>query len=175
MPPPMNLTDVIRSRRSVRAFRSDLVPEPLLRELVELANWAPSAGNLQARDFILVRDGATREAIARVADQRELAQAPVDVVVCTNESRITKYGERGRELFMIQDAAAATENLLLAAHERGLGAVWMGSFDEDAVRKILKIPRHVRPVTLVALGWPAEEPSPPARLPLGDLLHLEHW
>lgn len=171
----MNLTDVIRSRRSVRAFRSDPVPETLLRELVELANWAPSAGNLQARDFILIRDDATRNAIARVADQQELAQAPVDVVVCTNASRITKYGERGRELFMIQDAAAATENLLLAAHERGLGAVWMGSFDEDAVRKILKIPRHVRPVTLVALGWPAEEPAPPERLPLEDLLHFEHW
>ncbi len=171
----MKLTDAIRSRRSVRAFRSDPVPEPLLRELIELANWAPSAGNLQARDFIVVRDDATRDAIARVADQQELARAPVDVIVCTNASRITKYGERGRQLFMIQDAAAATENLLLAAHERGLGAVWMGSFDEDAVRKILKIPGHVRPVTLVALGWPAEEPAPPERLPLEDLLHLEHW
>lgn len=175
MPPPMDLAHVIRSRRSVRAFRSDPVPEPLLRELIELANWAPSAGNLQARDFILVRDAATRQSIARVADQQELAQAPVDVVVCTNASRITKYGERGRELFMIQDAAAATENLLLAAHERGLGAVWMGSFDEDALRKILKLPRHVRPVTLIALGWPAETPEPPERMPLKELLHLEHW
>lgn len=171
----MDLASLIRSRRSVRVFRVDPIPEPLLRELVELANWAPSAGNLQARDFILVRDDETRRSLARIADQQELAQAPVDVVVCTNASRITKYGERGRDLFMIQDAAAATENLLLAAHERGLGAVWMGSFDEEEVRRILNLPRHVRPVTLIALGWPAESPDPPERLPLEAILHLEHW
>jgi nitroreductase len=171
----MDLAAIIRSRRSIRAFRREPVPEPLMRELVELANWAPSAGNLQARDFIMIRDEETRKSLARIADQVELAQAPVVVVVCANGSRITKYGSRGQELFMIQDAAAATENLLLAAHERGLGAVWMGSFDEGEVRKLLKIPSTVRPVTLIGLGWPAEEPEPPQRLPLNDILHLERW
>jgi len=171
----MDLSSLIRSRRSVRAFRRESVPEALLRELGELANWAPSAGNLQARDFIVVRDETMRHALARAADQTELAQAPVVVVVCTNASRISKYGARGRELFSVQDAAAATENLLLAAHERGLGAVWMGSFDEDAVRKILGIPRHARPVTLVALGWPAEAPAPPERLALSEALHWGRW
>lgn len=171
----MNLSSLIRSRRSVRAFRSDPVPEPLLRELVELANWAPSAGNLQARDFILVQDTKTREAIARAADQVELAQAPVVLVVCTNALRIAKYGARGRDLFSVQDAAAATQNFLLGAHEHGLGAVWMGSFDEDAVRRILGLARTARPVALVALGWPAEKPTPPDRLPLDKILHWEHW
>ena len=171
----MDVSSAIRSRRSVRAFRSDPVPETLLRELVELANWAPSAGNLQARDFIVVRDESTRRRLARAADQTELAQAPVVIVVCTNASRISKYGHRGAELFTIQDAAAATENLLLAAHERGLGAVWMGSFEDGAGREILGLPRHARPVTLVALGWPAETPAPPERLPLEQVLHLGHW
>lgn len=171
----MDLSSTIRSRRSVRAFRTEPVPDALLRELVELANWAPSAGNLQARDLVVVRDTKTREALARAADQNELAQAPVVVAVCTNASRISKYGERGRELFSIQDAAAATENLLLAAHERGLGAVWMGSFEEDVVRRILGIPQHARPVTLVALGWPAENPPPPQRLPLDEVLHWDRW
>ncbi len=171
----MDLASAIRSRRSVRAFRPEPVPESLLRELGELANWAPSAGNLQARDFIVVRDQTRREALARAADQVELAQAPVVVAVCTNSSRIAKYGARGRDLYSVQDAAAATENLLLAAHERGLGAVWMGSFDEDEVRGILGIPRAARPVTLVALGWPAEEPAPPERLPLDEVLHWERW
>ncbi len=171
----MDLSSLIRARRSIRAFRDAPVPEPLLRELVDLANWAPSAGNLQARDFIVVRDADTRRRLARAAEQVELAQAPVVIVACTNASRIAKYGQRGRDLFMIQDAAAATENLLLAAHERGLGAVWMGSFDEEAVCEILAIPRHARPVTLVALGWPAEAPATPERLPLSDVLHLEHW
>src|SRR5574337_281182 len=121
----MDLSSIIRSRRSIRAFVSGSVPELLLRELAELANWAPSAGNLQARDFIVVRDESTRRALAHAADQIELAQAPVVVAVCTNALRNTKYGARGRDLFSVQDAAAATENLLLAAHDRGLGAVWM--------------------------------------------------
>jgi nitroreductase len=171
----MDLSAAIRSRRSIRSFQSNPVPEDLLRELIELANWAPSAGNLQSRDFVVVRERATREALARAADQVELAQAPAVIAICTNASRVTKYGARGRELFSIQDAAAATENLLLAAHERGLGAVWMGSFEEDDVRRILSIPRHARPVTLIALGWPAETPAPPQRLPLGDVLHWERW
>ncbi len=171
----MDLSSTIRSRRSVRAFRNDPVPEALLRELVELANWAPSAGNLQARDFIVVRDASTRQRLAGAADQTELAQAPVVIVACTNASRISKYGQRGRDLFTIQDAAAATENLLLAAHDRGLGAVWMGSFGEEEVRRILGMPPHARPVCLVALGWPAEAPPIPERLPLGQILHLEHW
>lgn len=171
----MDLSSIIRSRRSVRAFLNRPVPEPLLRELVELANWAPSAGNLQARDFIIVRDKGMRGALARAADQTELAQAPAVVIVCTNAIRVAKYGARGRELFAIQDAAAATENLLLAAHERGLGAVWMGSFDEDEVRRILTIPDHARPVALLALGWPAENPAPPERLPLSGVLHWGRW
>ena len=171
----MDLASLIRTRRSIRAFRSDPIPEALLRELVELANWAPSAGNLQARDFIVVRDVKTRRALAHAADQVELAQAAAVLVVCTNAERVAKYGARGRELFSIQDAAAATENFLLAAHERGLGAVWMGSFDEETVRSLLGLPRHVRPVTLVGLGWPAEKPATPERLPLDEVLHWEHW
>ena len=151
------------------------MPEELLRDLVELANWAPSAGNLQSRDFIVVRANAARQALARAADQVELAQAPVVIAVCTNAARVTKYGARGRELFAIQDAAAATENLLLAAHERGLGTVWMGAFQEDEVSRILALPRHARPVALIALGWPAEAPAPPQRLPLGEVLHWERW
>jgi nitroreductase len=171
----MDLASLLRSRRSIRAFQRDPVPENLLSELVELANWAPSAGNLQSRDFIVVRDEKMKRALARAANQEEIAAAPVAVVVCTNAPRVAKYGRRGRDLFSIQDAAAATQNFLLAAHERGLGAVWMGSFDEDAVSRILGLPEHVRPVTIVAMGWPAEEPAAPERLPLSEILHWEHW
>ena len=171
----MDLASLIRSRRSVRAFSAEPVPESFLRDQADLANRAPSAGNLQARDFVIVREPGTKADLARAADQTELTQAAAVLVVCTNASRIAKYGARGRQLFAIQDAAAATENFLLAAHERGLGAVWMGSFDEDAVRQRLGLPRHVRPVTLVAVGWPAETPSPPERRPVEELLHWEHW
>jgi len=171
----MDLAGGIRTRRSIRAFRDEPIPEDLLRELVELANWAPSAGNLQCRAFLLVRDPAARRALAHAADQDFLEQAPAILVVCTDASRAGKYGRRGRDLYMIQDAAAATENLVLAAHERGLGTVWVGAFNEELVRRTLRLPPHVRPVTLVPIGWPAETPAPSDRLPLAEVLHVEHW
>lgn len=171
----MDLASIIRTRRSVRAFTAEPVPESLLRDLIDLANWAPSAGNLQSRDFVVVCGRAAKRALACAADQIELEQAAAVLVVCTNAARVAKYGARGRELFAVQDAAAATQNFLLAAHERGLGAVWMGSFDEGAVRTLLGLPNPVRPVSLVAVGWPAEHPSPPERLPLDRLLHWERW
>lgn len=117
-----------------------------------------------------------RTALARAAlDQEFLAQAPAVLVVCLNYSRITKYGRRGRDLYAIQDAAAATQNLLLAAHEAGFGATWVGAFDEGAVSRLLGLPNHVRPVALVPIGRPAESPAPPERLPLAEILHSERW
>lgn len=172
----MDLKAALRSRRSVRAFRDEPVPEDGLQELLELANWAPSAGNLQARDFVVVRDETTRRALAQAAlDQEFVAEAPVVVVVCGNARRVSRYGRRGRDLYMIQDAAAATQNLLLAAHDAGLATVWVGAFDEDAVRKRLHLPPFVRPLALVPLGYPAESPEFPPRLAPTEIVHTETW
>ncbi len=173
----MELRQVLRARRSIRAFRPDPLPEELLKELVALANWAPSAGNLQSRDFVFVRDAALRRALAHSAlDQEFVAQAPAVLVVCTDDQRArARYGKRGQDLYTIQDAAAAAQNFLLAAHDAGLGTAWVGAFDEDAVRRLLKLPRHVRPVALIPVGIPAEHPEPPERLPLSDMLHWDRW
>jgi len=172
----MELRQALRDRRSVRAFQPEPIPQSVLEQLVELANWAPSAGNLQSRDFIVVRDAATRKGLARAAiDQDFVAQAPAVLVVCANFSRVTKYGRRGRDLYSIQDAAAATQNFLLAAHAAGYGTVWVGAFDEDAVSRLLRLPSHVRPVALVPIGRPAETPEIPEHLPLEEILHWDHW
>lgn len=162
----MELRDAIRTRRSIRAFRPDAIPATTIEELVELANLAPSAGNLQGRDFVVVRDGTTRKALDREAgDQDFVSQAPVVIVVCANLARTApKYGRRGRELYAIQDAAAATENLLLAAHGAGLGACWVGAFDEAAVRDLLRLPADVLgPWRSSPSGSPPRSPArPPA-------------
>ena len=173
----MELQKAVRTRRSVRAYRPDPVPEATVEALVELANAAPSAGNLQAREFVVVRDAGMRAALAEVALKQEfVAQAPVVVVVCADPERSAeKYGSRGKDLFCIQDAAAATENLLLAAHDAGLGAIWVGAFEEAAVARLLDLPREVRPVSLVPLGWPGEDPPASERRPLGEILHHDRW
>ena len=173
----MDVREAIRTRRSVRAFRSDPIPEATLRDLLGLAAWAPSAGNLQSRDFVVVRDEARRRALAAAAlDQDFVAEAPAVVVVCANAKRVEgKYGRRGRELYMIQDAAAATQNLLLAAHDAGLGSCWVGAFDEEAVRKLLALPAGIRPVAIIPVGRPDERPETPGRLPPDDVVHWERW
>jgi nitroreductase len=172
----VDLDALLRTRRSVRRFRQDDVSSETIEGILELANWAPSAGNFQSRDFVVVRDAAMRRALARAAlDQEFLAEAPVVVVVAANFERVARYGRRGRDLYAIQDAAAATQNLLLAAHLRGLATCWVGAFDEEAVRHLLDLPPRARPVALVALGTPAEWPEAPDRLKTAEYVHWERW
>ncbi|MEM3445689.1 MAG: nitroreductase family protein [Thermoplasmata archaeon] len=172
----MELMEAITTRRSVRKFQEKDVAEEIVEKLVEIGNLAPSAGNLQARDFIVVRERSTREALARAAlNQEFVAEAPVDIVLCTNERKIKRYGTRGTTLYTYQDTAAAAMLIMLAALEYGLGTCWVGAFDEEAVRKILQIPEYARPVIILPLGYPAEQPEMRKRAPLKEYLHLERW
>jgi len=167
--------EAIRTRRSIRRFQAKDVPEELVVKLIDAARWAPSAGNVQPWEFIIVRDPRLKEAIARAAlNQRFIAQAPVVIVVCADEMRSGRvYGPRGSTLYCIQDTAAATQNLLLAAHALGLGACWVGAFNEEEVRRILRIPPGVRPVAIVPVGYPAESPRAPPRRGLEEIIHRD--
>jgi len=154
----MDFWQVIRSRHSVRAFApdQDLAPE-LVTGLLSAAIEAPSAGNRQSWHFVVVRQAAIRARVAHAAfDQMFIAEAPVIIVVCADPARSgSRYRERGRSLYTLQDTAAATENLLLAATELGLGACWVGSFDEESVRDALSLPAGLRPVAIIPVGYPA--------------------
>ncbi|RLG40695.1 MAG: nitroreductase family protein [Thermoproteota archaeon] len=167
--------EAILGRRSVRRFRTDLIPEEDLRKILEAAIWAPSAGNLQSWEFVIVRDPARKRDLARAAlGQWFIAEAPVVIVVCANEERsASRYGDRGRKLYCIQDTAAATQNMLLAAYSLGYGTCWVGAFDESAASSIIGAPSGVRPVAIIPIGKPAETPIPPRRLPLEKVTHEE--
>lgn len=169
--------EAIKGRRSIRRFAPGDVKSEDLAKILEAAIWAPSAGNLQPWEFIVVRNEETKRMLARAAlNQAFIAEAPVVVVVCANVERSASYyGERGRTLYCIQDTAAAIQNMLLAIHALGYGACWVGAFREDAVRKILGIPEHVRPVAIIPIGVPGERPSPPPRIPLRKVVHFEKY
>jgi nitroreductase len=172
----MELVDAIKSRRSIRAFKREPVPDDVVRELLELGNLAPSAGNLQGRDFVVVRDSNIKLMLCNAAlGQRFIADAPVVIVVCANKQRSSPYGARGRDLYCIQDADAAIENILLAVTSKGLGACWVGAFNETQVADILKLPSHIRPIALLPIGYPDESPSRRSRIPLSKLVHHEKW
>ncbi len=173
----MELFEAIRGRRSVRKFLPEPVQEEDLRRILEAGIWAPSAGNLQSWEFVVVKDPRRKRALAEAAyGQYFLAQAPVVLVVCSDRARsASEYGRRGWELYSIQDAAAATQNILLAAHALGYGSCWVGAFDESEVSRILGLPESVRPLAIVPIGVPAEEPEPPPRFPLSRVTHLERF
>ncbi|MHA1262971.1 MAG: nitroreductase family protein, partial [Candidatus Freyarchaeota archaeon] len=115
------------------------VSDEQVKKLLEAAIMAPSAGNMQPWDFIVVRDEGQKKALARAAlGQMFVASAPVVIVVCANKPRTARrYGSRGSELYCLQDTAAATQNILLAATAMGLAGCWVGAFNEEEASRVL--------------------------------------
>ena len=173
----MDTLQTIARRRSIRAFKGDPVPREILIQVLEAARAAPSAGNCQARDIIVVRDRAVRKALAEAALKQEfIEEAPIDLVFCINPKRSARrYGERGCNLYCILDTAASVENALLAAHALGLGTCWVGAFHDNLVAKALGLPPDVRPLAIVPLGYRAEEPDPTPRLSFEEFVHLDRY
>lgn len=161
----MDLFEAIDKRRSVRQFRSDRdITENELERVLHAAIMAPSSGNTQCWRFVVVRDSALKHRIANEAGhQLFIDQAPLVIVVCADLARASEtYGERGRDTYALQDTAVAAENMLLAAKALGLGACWVGSFDEEKAREILGLDESIRPLAIIPIGEPAE---PGKRIP----------
>ena len=172
----MDVADAIEGRTSIRVFKDEPIDDETVQEALRLANLAPSAGNLQARDFIVVRNHRTKKLLMKAALGQDFVEAaPVVVVFCANLERIAHYGDRGRQLYCLQDVAAAVQNAMLYLHSKGLGSVWVGAFDEDQAAAALNLPSHVRPVAMLPIGYPAERGVHRNRLPLSELVHRESW
>ena len=169
----MEVLEAIKGRRSIRSFKPDPVSEKDLQAILEAGRFAPSAGNCQPFEFVVVKDPKIKRELARAAlGQTFIAEAPVVIVVCANVPRTSRhYGRRGAELYCIQDTAAAAQNMLLAAYSLGYGTCWVGAFNEAEVAKVIKAPAEVRPLVIIPLGKPAEKPRAPSRLPLEELVH----
>ena len=173
----INLFKIIKERRSIRRYKEKEIPMEEINKILEAGIYAPSAGNRQPWEFIIVRRNDNKKKLAEAAyNQNWIMEAPVIMVVCTNINRTAiRYGERGRTLYCIQDTAAAIQNILLAAYTMGYGTCWVGAFNEQKVKEILNIPRDIRPVALITIGIPAERPTPPPRIPLERLTHMERY
>jgi len=171
----MDVLEAIKGRRSVRVFKSQNVSQELVEKLVDAARWAPSAGNIQPWEFIIVRRPELKRGLAEAAlHQTFIEEAPVVIVACADERRSSqRYGARGKNLYCIQDTAAAVQNIHLAAYSLGLGTCWVGAFREEEAREILKVPRGIRPVAMIPVGYSAEAPPPRSRRPTNKIVHYE--
>ena len=173
----VELFEALRERRSVRSFTSEPIPSTFLEKILEAARWAPSAGNCQARDVIIIQNDKIKQKLSAAAlDQICIEEAPINIVVCANELRSARrYGDRGKAFYCILDAAATVQNILLAAHGLGLGACWIGAFNDQLVSEILYLPTWLRPVAIIPIGHPGETPEKPQRLSLKDLVHIDRY
>lgn len=170
----METLEAIHTRRSVRAFTRDAVPDEALRQVLQAGAASASGGNVQPWGFVLVR------APERLAGLRSLAPGIIGepaaaIAICLDAERAGRLGGEGGERWAWLDIGLATQNLLLAAHNLGLGACPIGSFHKEAVAAFLDLPLGVRPVLLLVLGYPAVKPMPPGRRPLGEVCFSEEW
>lgn len=167
----MEFGDVLAARRSVRHFNAKLaVSQEDIDALLAAAVAAPSAGNVQPWRFTVVSSLDARERLAGVLSQHWATSAPVVIVVSVDPRPCAaRYGDRGEYLYALQDTAAATQNILLAAVDRGLASCWIGAFNEDAVRAALGIPTPITPVAILPIGYSAESAGRPARRPIDEI------
>ena len=175
----MNFDEIkglILQRRSIRQFKDVKIDEKSLIKLIDVAKWAPSAGNLQSWDIILINDKNVMKELAKAAlNQNFISEASHVLVICANLPRTARiYGQRGATLYAYQDTAALIQNLLLLIHSKGWGAVWIGAFREKAVAQIIKVKLEngLRPIAIIPVGIPDETPKGPKRLPLTEILHI---
>jgi coenzyme F420-0:L-glutamate ligase / coenzyme F420-1:gamma-L-glutamate ligase len=199
----MSLSDAIKKRRSIRKYLPRQVPQGIVKEVLAAAGWAPSAHNSQPWRFIVLadasvkrrladamadawvkdlqRDGITIDSDNRKARVERFATAPVLVLACLTIVDLRKFPDSERQMcerdLAVQSFGAALQNILLAAHAKGLGACWFcaPAFCKETVRTILKIPDTVEPQAFVAMGYPAEKPKVPIKKLLEGYCFVDIW
>ena len=155
----MDLLKAIMGRRSIRKFKTDTIPEDMLRRLVEAGIWAPSGGNAQTWCFIIVTDGGSIRRL-KMLSPGLLGNPPAIIVICQNIVEAERKGAKlGKEILMLMDSAMAAQNIMLAAYAEGLGTCIIRSFHPEGVQKLLRLPRHIEPQILISIGVPASIPK----------------
>ena len=171
----MDVMEAIKTRRSIRKYRSTPVPEELLKAVLNAARLAPSANNAQPWRVIVVTDEDLKlRLVSGAHGQKFLAEAPVVLVACglPDEAFPTVGGYMSSH---VMDVAIALDHITLAAHSLGLGTCWVAWFKEEKVREALGIPEDVRVVALTPLGYPDESPERPPRRNLEELVLHEKY
>lgn len=139
----MRVEDAIKLRHSIRKYSSMNVPFDKVSEIVDAARFAPTAGNIPTVRLIVVSDREKIKELAQAAVQDFIAAAPYVIVVCSDNTQMSRlYGERGTAMYSRQQAGAAIQNMLLKVTELGLASCWIGAFDDNSVKRILTIPEN---------------------------------
>jgi nitroreductase len=147
----MDVFEAIQKRKSARSYETKPVPKEILEKLLEAARLSPSAKNLQPWHFIVVTEAEKRKALSKGLYAKFLSQTPAVIVLCGDEKASPDW--------YVVDVALAGENMVIAATSEGLGTCWVGSFDEEQVKELLEIPKNLRVVALMAVGYAKDKAS----------------
>jgi len=172
-----DILELIQSRRNVTSFLPKFVSWENISRVLDAGRHAPSCGNIQNWKFIVVLKPELKQELAFASyDQYEIAAAFALLVVCAEPEKAERYyGEKGKTFYTVQNCAAAVQNMLLEAHSIGLATRWVGAFDEEKVKSLLKVPDQAEVHAIVALGYAKEIPPKPPKYPLETLVYFGAW
>ncbi len=169
----MDFYEVVRKRSSIRKYQDRPVEEGKLQRILEAARLAPSAANRQPWHFIVVKDPKVKEKLKAAYGREWFYTAPVIVCACGDPS--AAWVRADGVSYLDVDVAIAMEHLILAAAAEGLGTCWIGAFDEQAAKRALGVPEHIKVVAMTPLGYPAEEKGEKRRKSLEEIVHYDRW
>lgn len=166
----MEALKAIKTRRSIRKYKKVSVPDDLVERILDAARWAPSSKNAQPWKFIVLKDAEVRRRLSELLPYGKfLADAPSGIAVIVDPNVSSRP---------VEDGAAATENILLAAHALGLGACWIGSYgiaNEGKAKDVLGVPSEQRLLSVIALGYADEAPYPRSRKSLAEITFVNKY
>jgi nitroreductase len=169
----MDFQELISKRYSVRAYKSDPVPEDKLQQVLDAARLAPTAHNYQPFQLIVLRTAGRAAELKRIYERDWLSQAPVIVVVCAvYEGAWLRMDNKN---YAEVDATIAMDHLIMAATDLGLGTCWIAAFNPQELRALLKLPAGVEPIALTPIGYAANQLKEKKRKPLPELVRYDHW
>ncbi len=164
----MDVFEAIKTRRSIRKYRPELVPEEKLEMILEAARLAPSAGNRQPWRFVVVQNVDRKKALAEVANNQAFLKDAAAIIVAVGDPEASaRWYEK--------DTMIALEHMVLAATALGYGTCWIGAFDEDAAKRLLRIPAKMKVVAILPIGVSSEKPAPKPRKELSEIFFKEEW
>ncbi|MFQ6068143.1 MAG: nitroreductase family protein [Candidatus Bathyarchaeia archaeon] len=164
----MDVFEAIKTRRSIRKYKSGLIPDEELKMIFEAARWAPSAGNRQPWCFVVVRDAEKRKALAKAANNQKFLENATVIITALGDTKISKR-------WYDKDPMIAVEHMVLAATALGYGTCWIGAFNEDEVKRLLKIPKEMSVIALLPIGVSNETLNPRPRKEISEIFFEEEY
>ncbi len=171
----MTFLDLVRARRSVRAYRSEPVADDLLAHVLEAGRLAPTAANRQPIRILVIHTAGREVELGLIYHREWFLQAPLIIGVCAVPAEAWSRSRFDDKSYADVDAAIVMDHMVLAAASLGLGTCWVAAFDPAVARAVLGLPDEVEPVAFTPLGFPAEQPPASSRRSLADLVRYERW